>query len=543
MTQTVQAPSRPGPAGHALPRLLAESSAYGALTVELLRRAGVEPGMRVLDVGCGPGDSSFAAAAVVGPEGEVLGVDRSHAAVARATAARRRAGLGHVRFAVADLEAVVLAGGFDAAIGRGVLVHLRRPAAALAQVAAAVEPGGIVAFQELVVSSATTSPRVPLYARVHRLLQATLSAAGLDPDLGRQLHGVFRDAGLPAPVAAPVRAGRPRRRPRRTRARPPACCAACCRWRSASTSPRRHEVQIDTLAARLHADALAADATVFLPSLWGRGRGCRGRRRRCHLAVTAPATWPALPTQRPHRDPPAHRCVRRCHQRLALADRRRQPQAVRDRGGLDREDLGAAAPDAGVRADLVPDPRVRQHGGVPAQLERPGPCRRCGSSPRRPARRSPRGSGCAAPAARQRSARSVPPSSSATSGHVVGVVRRRGRGRPARESSYARPPGSSIATSGSSSSSPTERCSTGVERRRAVERAHLRLDTTNAPSSTASRRSATRPWPVQRSSASRASAATTDHGSCDAAPWKPCRTPSTSHALPAFGSSTCQPPR
>ena len=193
----------------------------------------------MLDVGCGPGDSSFAAAAVVGPEGEVLGIDRSHAAVARARSRAARAGLGHVRFANADLETSVLAGGFDAAIGRGVLVHLRRPAAALAQVAAAVEPGGIVAFQELVVSSATTTPRVPLYARVHRLLEATLSAAGLDPDLGRQLHGIFRDAGLPAPslhLSAPVAHAADPRGPRRGR---PHAAAACCRWRSASTSPRR----------------------------------------------------------------------------------------------------------------------------------------------------------------------------------------------------------------------------------------------------------------------------------------------------------------
>ena len=268
MTQTVQAPGRPGPAGDALPRLLAESSAYGALTVELLRRAGVEPGMRALDVGCGPGDSAFAAAAVVGPAGEVLGVDRSHAAVARARGRAARAGLDHVQFAVADVEAAALRGGFDVAMGRGVLIHLRRPAAALARIAASVAPGGLVVFQELVVSSATTAPRVPLYARVNRLLQATLSAAGLDPDLGRQLHGLYRDAGLPAPalhLSAPV-----------AHAADPGVHAEAARMlggvlplaeRLSVVSPL--EVRIDTLAARLRADALAADATIFLPSLVG----------------------------------------------------------------------------------------------------------------------------------------------------------------------------------------------------------------------------------------------------------------------------------
>ena len=269
MTQTVEAPGRPGPGGHALPRLLADSSAYGALTVELLRRAGVEPGMRVLDVGCGPGDSSFAAAVVVGPGGRgARHRPQPRGGRPRGAAARSERASATCASRAPTSRPAVLAGGFDAAIGRGVLVHLRRPAAALAQVAAAVEPGGIVAFQELVVSSATTTPRVPLYARVHRLLEATLSAAGLDPDLGRQLHGVFRDAGLPAPslhLSAPV-----------AHAADPAVHGEVARMlrgvlplaeRLNVASPV--EVQIDTLAARLHRDALAADATVFLPSLVG----------------------------------------------------------------------------------------------------------------------------------------------------------------------------------------------------------------------------------------------------------------------------------
>jgi ubiquinone/menaquinone biosynthesis C-methylase UbiE len=47
----------------------------------------MEPGMRVLDVGCGTGDVLFLAARLVGPTGAVLGVDRSAAAVAVASRA------------------------------------------------------------------------------------------------------------------------------------------------------------------------------------------------------------------------------------------------------------------------------------------------------------------------------------------------------------------------------------------------------------------------------------------------------------------------
>jgi SAM-dependent methyltransferase len=71
-----------------LDRLIDQARFFGDLTEEVLRRAGVGPGMRVLDLGCGTGDVSFLAARLVGPTGAVLGVDRSPEAVA---VAERRA--------------------------------------------------------------------------------------------------------------------------------------------------------------------------------------------------------------------------------------------------------------------------------------------------------------------------------------------------------------------------------------------------------------------------------------------------------------------
>src|SRR5882757_11549895 len=77
--------------GHAdieVERLLLQARLYDKDTEHALHLAGLRPGMRVLDVGCGPGDVSFLAARLVGPTGEVVGVDRAAAAVA---AARGRA--------------------------------------------------------------------------------------------------------------------------------------------------------------------------------------------------------------------------------------------------------------------------------------------------------------------------------------------------------------------------------------------------------------------------------------------------------------------
>jgi choline dehydrogenase-like flavoprotein len=56
-------------------RLVLQARLYDEFTEHALRLAGLQPGMRVVDVGCAPGDVSFIAARLVGPQGSVLGVD------------------------------------------------------------------------------------------------------------------------------------------------------------------------------------------------------------------------------------------------------------------------------------------------------------------------------------------------------------------------------------------------------------------------------------------------------------------------------------
>src|SRR6185369_2200391 len=56
-------------------RLACQSARFDPATRRLLADAGIGPGMRVLDVGCGVGDSSRLVAALVGPGGAVVGVN------------------------------------------------------------------------------------------------------------------------------------------------------------------------------------------------------------------------------------------------------------------------------------------------------------------------------------------------------------------------------------------------------------------------------------------------------------------------------------
>jgi cyclopropane fatty-acyl-phospholipid synthase-like methyltransferase len=57
--------------------LILQAEIVRPITERLLRQAGLKPGMRVLDLGCGIGDVSLLAAGVVGPSGLVVGVDQS----------------------------------------------------------------------------------------------------------------------------------------------------------------------------------------------------------------------------------------------------------------------------------------------------------------------------------------------------------------------------------------------------------------------------------------------------------------------------------
>jgi ubiquinone/menaquinone biosynthesis C-methylase UbiE len=99
-------------------------------------------GARVLDVGCGFGDSTLRLAQRVGPSGEAVGVDCAPNFIHAAEAEAATSGIANARFRVADVQVDALGGPYDYAFARFGTMFFNLPGAALRNIGRAIKPGG-----------------------------------------------------------------------------------------------------------------------------------------------------------------------------------------------------------------------------------------------------------------------------------------------------------------------------------------------------------------------------------------------------------------
>ncbi|MGY2051923.1 class I SAM-dependent methyltransferase [Methylobacterium sp. JK268] len=119
-------------------------TAFAPLTEALLAAAGLRPGERVLDIGCGCGETALLAAAAVGPEGAVTGLDVSRPMLARA---RTRTPPGApVRWIEGDAQTLALAPDHDVVLSRFGVMFFEDSAAAFANLRRGLRPGGRAAL-------------------------------------------------------------------------------------------------------------------------------------------------------------------------------------------------------------------------------------------------------------------------------------------------------------------------------------------------------------------------------------------------------------
>ncbi len=193
-----------GHSSHELARLSAQARLYAPFMLSFFRAAGIEAGMRVLDVGCGGGDVSLLVSSVVGPTGLVVGIDPSAAAIETASRRAGELGISNMRFLVGDATIATAEFApfrpFDAAVGRSVLEFVPDPVALLSNVAAQVRHGGVIAFQEADWSGCRARPQLPSFGRCVEWGITTLERSGADPYIGLKLFSAYTAAGLPHPA-------------------------------------------------------------------------------------------------------------------------------------------------------------------------------------------------------------------------------------------------------------------------------------------------------------------------------------------------------
>ena len=199
------------------------------------------------------------------PAGAVVGIERDPAAV---ELARRRTTATNVEYRVGDVQTLDgVESGFDAVVGRLVLMYLTDPVAVLRRAATLVRPGGVVCMEEADLQYLPASPTTPLWSEIHGYFLLALEKAGIERRMGLTLFTAFRAAGLPVPqlLVEAFAAGGPE--------------APAWAWANVVSAAvplmerlgvaTRADIDPTTLADRLLAETLASDGYVIGPPMTG----------------------------------------------------------------------------------------------------------------------------------------------------------------------------------------------------------------------------------------------------------------------------------
>jgi ubiquinone/menaquinone biosynthesis C-methylase UbiE len=156
----------------------------------------LQPGMTLLDCGCGPGAITVGLAEAVAP-GQVVGVDREPSMVERACALAQEHQMAHVRFQVDDLcDLPFPASSFDAVYTCAVLEHLEDPVQALREIGRVLKPGGIVGVVMTDWNEPLISPPDDALRHFFTLFERGFQHHGGSLQRGRHLRGMLHQAGL-----------------------------------------------------------------------------------------------------------------------------------------------------------------------------------------------------------------------------------------------------------------------------------------------------------------------------------------------------------
>jgi len=180
---------------HAEESLRLDMKTDNDVTAQQARWAGLAPGMRVVDIGCGPGKTTSKLGELVQPGGAAVGVDLSEQ---RVNFAQEHYGSDRVSFARRDLfKPLADLGQFDFAWVRFLLeYHLSNCFELVKNISDSVKPGGILCLIDLDYNCLSHFGHSP---RMERAVNATMKSLeerdNFDPYVGRKLYSFLYDLG------------------------------------------------------------------------------------------------------------------------------------------------------------------------------------------------------------------------------------------------------------------------------------------------------------------------------------------------------------
>lgn len=180
-----------------LERLKQQAMQIEPFETALLRSAGLAPGMKALDIGCGPGVVSCLMARMVGESGEVLGIDASEDLMGVAQAMGVEAGVNNLSFQKTDIYQLDLpSNSFDFAYSRLVFQHLANPQAALEKIFDAIKPGGTVCIADIDDAWLSIEPEPQAFrSLIDRSAQVQANQGG-DRFVGHKLGSLLERSGF-----------------------------------------------------------------------------------------------------------------------------------------------------------------------------------------------------------------------------------------------------------------------------------------------------------------------------------------------------------
>lgn len=156
----------------------------------------LKPGLRILDVGCGPGTITVSIAKLV-RDGHITGLETASEIVGKAKALAEKEGVLNADFTIGDATTLPFPDDtFDLAYTHQVLLHVSKPVEVLREMRRVVKPGGLVCAREAEMESWIVYPESAQILQSRAVTSEIIAASGGMQATGRNLHVRAREAGF-----------------------------------------------------------------------------------------------------------------------------------------------------------------------------------------------------------------------------------------------------------------------------------------------------------------------------------------------------------